>query len=985
MIKRTWTLLTILGGWIAGYSFADARTKTLVLWDCETTRGIEALDLETKTVHGGQSAVRWHDHPERPSFEVPNLPSDWTGYNLIRFWLHSAKAVDARFMLIVGSENQATEGPDYWGYKVGLGFEGWKEFVFRVGQKGGSRSPRGWDQIDGISFTAAGWGNTPHPESDVILDDLVLEYAPPQPGPRLSDEQFFELLDFSREDLSEVRDAVKVGDLEGAKKAFYHHMKSRKRPVWRFDWKDRPKNVVPPQGGSEGWDYFATGFDVDWTGWKEFVFPLEEWNPVREPVGWQHINYLSFSATYGDRTPSPDTTLVFDDMALTAEKKAGLGEFESQEDFDAWGSLQPTDSIVRKGEKAGRWASLGLHTSLTRRDLPHDWRPFQALRFWAYSAKTTGDHITIVADSDTPDVTRAETILKHVHDGYDLGEDIDWKANKRFPEDPAFTQEWTYGLNRFRTWPVLGRAYWNTGDERYAQEWIEQMRDWVEDNPYPLYGTGNDTLTWRTIEAGIRMSGSWPDALYFFLGSPSLTPDDLVFFLKSWVDHAHHLMRITVDHPEHKGNWVTMECNGLAHIGVLFPECRESETCWKTASNRLNEELTRQVYPDGAQKELTTGYHQVALRNFLGPYKIAQRNEASLPAEYMDRLEKMYEYDLKAMTPEGSLPPLNDAGYTGVRGILEEGSELFNRKDFLWGATLGSEGKSPGYTSLAFPYAGQYVMRSGWKRNDRYLLFEAGPFGIGHQHEDKLSLFIYGLGRVLLTEAGTYSYDQSKYRRYVLSTWAHNTILVDGHGQQRRGLRGVLQAEAPLKNLWIHNETFDAANGLYESGYGPERSIRVIHERTVVFVRPDYWVVLDRLKGQGEHTYDVLWHLNNDQAKKDPDTLSAWGTDAEAANLLVTPVSPVSLSLEIVVGREDPVLGFAPASRKKPIPVLDYQHRANGHTILAWVLTPFEGDKPEIKAKMEDKGTDTAITVTHPKGEDVIRVSQTQGVSVNSR
>ena len=62
----------------------------------------------------------------------------------------------------------------------------------------------------------------------------------------------------------------------------------------------------------------------------------------------------------------------------------------------------------------------------------------------------------------------------------------------------------------------------------------------------------------------------------------------------------------------------------------------------------------------------------------------------------------------------------------------------------------------------------------------QFLLFDAGPYGLGHQHEDKLSMFIYALGRVLLTEAGTYSYDRSKYRRYVLGTWAHNTILVDG-------------------------------------------------------------------------------------------------------------------------------------------------------------------------------------------------------------
>ena len=47
----------------------------------------------------------------------------------------------------------------------------------------------------------------------------------------------------------------------------------------------------------------------------------------------------------------------------------------------------------------------------------------------------------------------------------------------------------------------------------------------------------------------------------------------------------------------------------------------------------------------------------------------------------------MYEYDLKAMTPERRLPPLNDAGYTTVRSYLAEGADLFKRDDFRWAAS----------------------------------------------------------------------------------------------------------------------------------------------------------------------------------------------------------------------------------------------------------------------------------------------------------
>ena len=49
----------------------------------------------------------------------------------------------------------------------------------------------------------------------------------------------------------------------------------------------------------------------------------------------------------------------------------------------------------------------------------------------------------------------------------------------------------------------------------------------------------------------------------------------------------------------------------------------------------------------------------------------------------------------------------------------------------------------PTETSHAFPYSGHYVMRSGWDKDATYLLFDAGPFGAGHQHEDKLHFVLW--------------------------------------------------------------------------------------------------------------------------------------------------------------------------------------------------------------------------------------------------
>ncbi|MBI2300004.1 MAG: heparinase II/III family protein, partial [Armatimonadetes bacterium] len=892
----------------------------LTLWDCDSTLETAGLELETRNVKQGRAAVRWRNHPQHPAFDVPGLPADWSGYHLLKLQLFTEKPLKQRFMVLIGSENPATEGPDYWGYDVYLDFTGWKELALPLGLKAGAREPLGWDQISGLSFSASGWGNTPNPDADLLIDDVRLVYDPPRPGPRMTDAQFFAGLDLDRPDLAKVKAAVDAGDLGAAKEAFLARFRERTSPQWWFGWRERPP-VAPVAGGSDGWDYFGCNFKVDFTGWKLIRIPFKDWYTARRPLGWSRINALSMSSTYGDRTPSPQTVLAFDTVRLEGKQPFSLGDFEDDADLHAWGDLPASAEHVKEGTRAMLWHGLPQRHDIKRTDLPHDWTGYDALSFWVWSGAATGDQITILADSDTPDTRAADLICQHVYDGYQLGNPINWDANKYDPQDPAFTPEWTYSLNRFYHWRTLGQAYWASGDERYAKEWIAQMRSWVAANPYLLMGTGNNTGTWRTIEAGIRTSTTWQDCLQYFLGSPSLTGDDLVMFMKSWIEHAHHLMRITTEHPEHGGNWVTMECNGLGHLGIMLPEAKDAALWRQTAFDRMTQELDRQVYPDGAQKELTTGYHQVSRTNFEQLFRIARLNGIAMPAEYLQRLARMFEYNLKVMDPGGQLPPLNDAGYTGVLPSLLDGAELFGREDFRWGGTLGAQGKPVDYTSIALPWAGWYVMRSGWQPDDRWLLFESGPFGTGHQHEDKLSLCAYAYGRAILTEAGTYSYDHSKYRRYVLGTWAHNTILPDGQEQHRAGLPETYESRQPCDNLWLHNSVFDAADGVYDDGYGPKRELQIAHERTVVFVRPDYWVALDRLRAAGRHRYDILWNLNNDEAASDPQTLAGWGADEGKANLLVTPASTEGLSLSIVKGRDDPPLGFAPASRRRPSPV----------------------------------------------------------------
>ena len=509
-----------------------------------------------------------------------------------------------------------------------------------------------------------------------------------------------------------------------------------------------------------------------------------------------------------------------------------------------------------------------------------------------------------------------------------IGEDINWEFNPVESTEPHFTKEWTWcNLNRMPFWNTLGRAYWETLDEKYAREWVSQMVDWVEDNPVPLEEGPGSTLTWRTIESGIRMSGSWMNSYYYFLNSPAFTPEAHMTFVKGVIEHAHRLAKITLDFPQRGGNWVTMECNGLGTIGILFPELKDAKEYVKIAFEKLNDELDKQVYPDGAQVELTPGYHQVSRSNFMDLAKLAQKNNVSFPGEYMGKLKKMYEYNLYLMDPSGMLPPFNDAGRTRTASSLREAYEIWKDEQFLFGATLGKEGKKPAFDSYFFNYAGYYVMRSGWNYNDNCLFFDAGPVGYGHEHEDMLNLYLYSKGKILLTEPGTYSYDLSKWRRYILSTPAHNTIIVDGKEQHRGDIPESRFISEPLNNPWITTPLFDYGSGTYSSGYQEnkyvavqympreyigEKDTSISHTRHVIFIKPYYYVTVDFLEGSGKHTYNAHFHLDAPDAEVGQVNMSVRSLREDSVQLALFPMDTDNLLVKIVKGQEEPVLGWLP-------------------------------------------------------------------------
>ncbi len=568
-----------------------------------------------------------------------------------------------------------------------------------------------------------------------------------------------------------------------------------------------------------------------------------------------------------------------------------------------------------------------------------------------------------VYDSDY-DRTEADKVVDNdlttVGVRHQFGPEIDWMANPT----PNKYKEWTWHLSYHDFWITLMDAYKATGDEKYAQAFVRQMRSWIKQSPRPDSHGRVAYSRWRSIEAGMRTWNFWPNAFLGFIYSPSFDDESIVMMVKSFYEHGLHLRAYYRSH-----NWLAKEMHGLFTIGTLFPEFREAPEWCRFSSDKMYAEQKIQLYPSGFQNELAPGYHIGTQRNMYGLYRLGQLNDYPFVEGYADGIENTYDCFLKSVMPDGLMPANNDSRWSDARAVLSEGLAAFpHRKDFEYVATSGEKGAKPDYTSVWMPWEGWAIMRTGWDKDAMYSWFDVGPYGAGHQHEDKLSIVLSAYGSRLLTEGSTYAYDGSPWRQLILSARAHNVARVDGNDQYRGGR--VFQKEikvnpVPQSNRWVHNDVLDFSEGWYTEGYGPDNDTTVSQYRALLFVRGKYWVVFDIFtpSDDNQHTYDTWFHINSQKHTDLPGLNGVVSADDNAANLAVMCFRK-DQSLNTVCGQTEPELqgwvsvGGTSGYKCDPVVTPIYSLAGSGQQLVPYLLYPLKpGEKNPVKSlNMTEEG-----------------------------
>lgn len=540
--------------------------------------------------------------------------------------------------------------------------------------------------------------------------------------------------------------------------------------------------------------------------------------------------------------------------------------------------------------------------------------------------------------ADPPDPGLADEILENTFTFYGekhaLGPDIDWEVN------PG-TAHWGHDLNRFSYMRSLVGAFLRLGDRRYAEKAVGLILDWIgKTDICDAFIPRKSPYVWLSyLNIHIHLT-VWAETLEVLLPEGVVSPADLATILKSAHDQLAYLEVVI---PEQDSNWVVFGATGMLRTSLCFEELRDAGRWVRYAWDRFEEQVDNQVLPDGVQFELTQHYHFGVARSYVAAVSMTTRAGRQAPAKAREAARKMAHYLHQTVTPDRRHLAFNDSDPNCGPSV----AAFVTDPETLSACGEGSSRVTDGRTfedlpSEAFPCAGVYIMRD----RNLYMAFDGGPYGAHHQHEDKLSFWLAAYGRSLIVDPGRYLYDnKTPFRAYLMSTRAHNTILVDGQGQSSRRRRDLYVSREPLPNPWDATPARVRTGATYDLGYGKDGEIPVTHRRSVLFVAGKYWILFDRLEGTGVHEVESRFQFMPGEA-----VIRDGGvcTRFEDANVMVRPVAGAGFEAGIEKGQEEPRGGWYSDGYNllEPAPQAAFRVRAALPFGAATLLLPYRGPAP---------------------------------------
>lgn len=369
------------------------------------------------------------------------------------------------------------------------------------------------------------------------------------------------------------------------------------------------------------------------------------------------------------------------------------------------------------------------------------------------------------------------------------------------------------------------------------------------------------------------------------------------------------------------GNQQIHSAKALVSVARIMPGLRDAGAWEVLGIERLRTgSIARFILPDGGDLEQSFNYNGGLFKTYeeIATLFDGQERPAWVDQLFQGGLRRKRLFNSLRLA-SGAMPSVGNNNYGRDMRETNPPSDTFH--DPLTAQILDTmlyKNKEklgqPGYTSIAFPYSGYYMMRNGWAPDSSSLFFKSSRPGAGHNHPDNNAIDLAAYGRHLLVDRESPPYQVghlpenqkmdmlwvNEYKREE-AQWASNNLLIDGCGQIPGVKNTGYQTTIP-NQPWHSSKSFDFVQGhwtrwfenskpmdaeevrLHAKQYGatdeqiaaqlaavekhnsvPHKKFEATHTRQVIYLRPvNAWIVTDwanREDGETPREITQLWHL----------------------------------------------------------------------------------------------------------------------------
>lgn len=533
----------------------------------------------------------------------------------------------------------------------------------------------------------------------------------------------------------------------------------------------------------------------------------------------------------------------------------------------------------------------------------------------------------------------AESALNHrfEYGGFgpvELGDEIDWINDPYVASSKGKNRRWhpdlriIWELNRCSQLPVLGLAYNMTGDDRFVAEIMSQTEKWIESNP-PWSGANWES----SMEVSIRII-NWTWTFYLIRNAEQFDDSYVTKFLTQVSAHGTFIYR-NLERSAVSNNHYLAGGIGLLHLGILFPELKESRRWLRTGRRVTFSEILNQTNPDGAGFEGSIPYHGLVLELVLPTIALCLQNGVDVPERVISRIGCMLDFVVAYSRSDGTYPHFGDRDDGHLlrvarrapdshKYLLAVGAVLFQRADFKAGSNgwdleaellFGDKGRQlfdslppsvQNKNSRPFLESGYFFMQ----HEHAHMAIDCADVGLkgrgGHGHNDCLSFELHAYDRSLLVDSGSFQYSvPEKTRRMIQGTSSHNTAMIDDQEIARftpGNIWGISGEANPTLRFWHSDDNYDVFEGSHD-GY-LRLNDPVTHTRRIIFDKKSlFWVIVDSFSGAAKHVFKIYFHLVPEYCGLVTELVDDQGirtNDPIGANLALLPISRGAFDVSIV-------------------------------------------------------------------------------------